>query len=235
MTARHPRPASSPRSLSDLPAQFGPAKVKLGIRNTTDIKLASIIRASIYQMQDNPNFPDPLPSQDIMQQALTAFAQTIIDADSARSAAMAITAKKAGLRATLEKLYAMRGNYLDMVSGGDPLMILDGGLQVRSTPSPIGELDMPTGLVCELNGTAGFMLLSWNPVTNAQTYLVQMASITSGMSPSDYPWVTQKPCPKRKLTVKNLLLGQSYAYRIVAVGGKTGQGPWSPPVMRTAG
>jgi hypothetical protein len=227
--------ARSPRRLRDLPSQLGSAKVKLGIRNTTDAAFLGIVRCSVQQMEDNPNFPDPMPTQDLMAEAVEALAQAMADADSARSAAIAATSRKDTLRAQLEQLYGLRGNYVAMVSGGNPNMIMSGGMRVRKDPSPIGELDMPSGLVCDLNGNAGMMILTWDVVTNAQTYLVQMAAITPEMDSADFPWVSLNPCSTRKLTITELTLGQRYAFRVAAVGGKTGQGYWSPPVMRTAG
>ncbi len=227
--------ARSFRKIAGVPTQTGSAKVKLGIRNTADSELLGLVRTSVQIIEDDPNFPDPMPSQDVMEQILAEFSAAIVDANSARSAAMAATARKDEVRSTLEKLYSMRGNYVALMSGGDDALILAGGMKVRNSPSPIGELAVPGNLFCELNGVAGIMNLSWDVVKNAQTYFAQMALVTPGMVQTDYLWESLKPCPKRKLTVKDLQLGQCYAFRVAAVGGKTGQGPWSPPVKRTAG
>ena len=79
------------------------------------------------------------------------------------------------------------------------------------------------------------MLLSWQAVDGALTYLLQQAIITSDMKPEDYPWTAIKTCTTRKVTLDSLNIGQTYAHRVAAIGGKTGQSPWSPPVTRTAG
>ena len=227
--------ARYPRRLTDLPPKIGKAKVKLGIRNTTDTEFAAIVRNMVAQLDDNPDFPDPMPAQDLMKEVLAAFTGAITEAASLRSATMAANSRKAELRAQLAKLTSMRGNYLNMVCGGSAALIQSAGAQVCNAPTPSGELPPPACLACQLNGVAGTMLLSWQAVDGALTYLLQQAIITSDMKPEDYPWTAIKTCTTRKVTLDSLNIGQTYAHRVAAIGGKTGQSPWSPPVTRTAG
>jgi hypothetical protein len=218
----------------DLSGQLGPAKVKLGIRNTSDLDLLQLIRASVEQMQDNPNFPNPIPDQDLMREALSDFSASIVEAESLRTAAMAANAKKNTLRAILERLYSQRGSYVALVSNGDPTLIMGGGLATRKDPSPVGQLLAPGNLSCELSNVAGQMIITWNVVRQAQGYLVQRALITPDMADKDFPWEPLPVCTKRKLTLNDLVLGQRYAFRVATIGGKNGQSTWSPAVIRMA-
>jgi hypothetical protein len=213
---------------------MGPAKVKLGIRNTSDLDLLQLIRSSVEQMQDNPNFPNLIPDQDLMREALGDFADSLTQAESLRNAAMAANARKDTLRAVLERLYSQRGNYVAIVSNGNPTLIMGGGLAVRKAPSPVGSLAAPQNLACELSNVAGRMIVTWDASGQAQGYIVQRAAITADQREGDYSWESLPVCSKRKLILDDLIHGQRYSFRVAAIGGKNGQSSWSPAVIRMA-
>jgi hypothetical protein len=213
---------------------MGPAKVKLGIRNTSDLALLQMIRASVEQIQDNPQFPNPIPDQDLMREALSDFADSITEVESLRTAAMAANARKDTLRAVLERLYSQRGSYVAIVSNGNPTLIMGGGLAVRKAPSPVGSLAPPQNLACELSNVAGRMIVTWDASGQALGYIVQRAAITADQPERDYPWESLPVCSKRKLILDDLIHGQRYAFRVAAIGGKNGQSGWSPAVIRMA-
>ena len=116
-----------------------------------------------------------------------------------------------------------RGSYVDLVANGDPNVILSYGFQVRANPTPVGDLAAPANLSVELNGTPGLMLLTWEGVEKARAYNLQI-------SPASTPartWAPLLTSSTTKTRLDDLKLGQLYAFRVAAVGGATGQSPWS--------
>lgn len=206
------------------------AKVKMDIGTRTNDNLLAYIANHIAAMTDNANFETPLPPapefltlyQDYQaaQAAVMAAKTTYDDAISERDAKRGLMTE--GMNA--------RGAYVQTASNGNRNVIISSGLNVRSTPTPVGILPPPVNLLIELNGTPGLMLLSWGRVPYARSYVIQC-------SPADTMervWSPFKTSSSARLRADGLTLGKVYAFRIAAIGGSTGQSDWSAEVVRMA-
>jgi hypothetical protein len=147
-----------------------------------------------------------------------------------RRASVAATGAMDTARAALDLILTQRGSYVDLVANGDPNVILSSGFQLRANPTPVGDLAAPANLSVELNDTPGLMLLTWEGVEKARAYNLQI-------SPASTPartWAPLLTSSTTKTRLDDLKLGQLYAFRVAAVGGATGQSPWSIEAVRMA-
>ena len=207
-------------------------RVKLDLSRKTDTDLVNFTYAHIEDMTDNANFPAPQPPAVDFKALADAFANAVTAKKSAENIAKQATAAKDEARLVLEQAFGVvRAPYVQITSNGNTDVILSSGLPVRSAPTPTGDLPPPTGLLLDLNGTPGVMLLRWNVVAKARGYVIEV-------SPADTMervWTTLATVNNAKpYTVSNLVLGKMYAFRVAANGGTSGQSFWSAEVSRMA-
>ena len=233
-TKPHKTAASTRAAADPAPAPTPPpgkaAHVKVDLRNKNNADAVLLAQTVMTHMDNNPSFPTPLPADVDVQTAIDTLVAGMAAADAARRASVMATATMATARTALDTLLSLRGTYVDLTANGDPNVILSSGFQLRATPAPVGDLDAPMNVNVELNGTAGLMLLNWDPVTDARAYNIQL----SPASTMERNWTSLTPTSTAKLKLGNMTLGQTYAFRVAAVGGASGQSLWSTEAVRMA-
>ena len=123
-------------------------------------------------------------------------------------------------------LVALRKNaaYVQSVSLESLSMMLSSGYQNVLPSSPSGPLDAPTILKVANNGTTQ-VLLRLTPVANANSYVTRLSS-DGGKT-----WVSGGISSQaRNIVLTNLVPGTVYTIQAQALGGSTGESPWSTPV-----
>lgn len=211
------------------PAPVPQAKVKVDIVNQTDADALQIMQRVVTAMTDNPNFPNPKPVAAVFNTAVETYASYLNQAETMRLMLKQLVTDKDRARVEAEQLLNLRAAYVETTSGGDASKILSAGFEVRNAPTPTGVLPPPLGLHVELNGTAGDMKLTWNKVPKARSFNAQFSEVNG----AERNWHLLPPCPKRRLNFDGEV-GRTYAFRVAAVGGSTGQSAWCPEVIRAA-
>jgi hypothetical protein len=123
-------------------------------------------------------------------------------------------------------LIALRKNaaYVQSVSLDSLSTLLSSGYQVVLPPSPSAPLDTPTILKVANNVTTQ-LLLRLTPVANANSYAIRL-SADGGKT-----WVNGCISSQaRSIVQKNVVPGTVYTIQAQALGGSTGESPWSTPV-----
>ena len=209
----------------------GNAKVKLELASRTDANLAAFAEAHATAMTGNANFPTPTPPAAVFSQWLTDFEMMLSQYENAKVTLKNLTEQKDALRAGLCAVFSQRALYVEMTSNGDPDVIASSGLPLRMPPSPVGTLPFPGYLRVIQSQSVGELVVKWNAVASAKSYVLQCAEVVPGEPP-----VWQQSYVGGKLTSlqKNLLPGKTYAFRVASIGGATGQSDWSPVVERMA-
>ena len=228
--AARPRYANS-RSVSlgePLPPSDG-AKVKLDLSSRNNDNLMAFATQHDADMKDNPNFPTPLPPAPDFEATMSAFGQAIINWMSARSAANAASSALAEARASLETALNHRGSYVQIASNGNATVIQSAGFAVRNPRTPSAPLDAPVGLAVDLNGVTGLMMVTWEADPAAKGYLVQCSE---DVTPRQ--WQVQPRVSVARMPFSDMVVGRTYVFQVAALGGATGQSPWSPEVIRAA-
>ena len=229
-THSKPAPRSAMRSDPVVPLTTT-ARVKVDIVRQTDTNAIQQALGHYDAMTDHPTLPTPVPTQDVFKAAVDDLAAKKVVADAATAAAVQATADKNTARTLMNKYYTTRGSYVDANAGGDSRVIISAAMGVRATGTPTGNLPAPLNLSVLLNGTPGEAVLNWEQVAVARGYNIQFSLATT----PDRHWdLVATVGVVGTATLPGLMLGQVYAFQVAAVGGASGQSPWSLEVTRMA-
>jgi hypothetical protein len=232
-------PAAAPGEAA--PRRFGPLAespvplddggvVKSGVYDMTDSELVSATSSVVVCMKDNARFPNPTPSLDFVDAANQELQAVLNQIAQIKIALRSAMARRDAIRKTVEANYRAEASYVQSASNGNTNAIVSAGFLLRATPSPVGNLAAPVGLNLTLNGTIGVMYLTWAPVDKARSYMIQVSDAAT----LERDWKSLRISTATKQKVDNLEPGKTYAYRIAAIGGASGQSPWSAEVIRMA-
>lgn len=205
-------------------------KVKQDLKSKVDSLLLTYAQTHIDKMAGNVYYPAPTPDDADFLVLFTEFKTAYEACEAAKDAQKAATAMKDEKRANLELGLSQRGNYVQTASNGNGPVILTSGFDVRSARTPVGVLPPPTNLSLELNGIAGAMALKWSGVPSARAYAIQISPANT----MERNWTPYETTTATRYHCENMTLGQTYAFRIAAIGGSTGQSAWSVEVVRMA-
>jgi Fibronectin type III domain len=204
------------------------AKVKLDLKDKSDSELYEFAQQHITAMAGNVNFTTPDPLAPAFLTLVTNFNTALQAAIVAQAAAKEKTSLKEDARAVLETGLRARGNYVENKSNGVEAIILSAGLPVKNPSAPISELMAPANLAATMGSLEGQVKLKWKAVRGAVSYIVQKSA---EVSPRVWSQVTISP--NARATVTGLTSGDTYAFRVCAVG-TVGQGPWSDEAVKMA-
>jgi hypothetical protein len=108
-------------------------------------------------------------------------------------------------------------------------VIAEAGMDPRAEPGAPAMPDAPTGLTATIGDHEGEIDLSWNPVLNARSYLIQQSTDPTNAA----GWEQVDTSTKSKATIGGLTSGTRYWFRVCAVGA-LGQSGWSNPDTKIA-
>lgn len=117
--------------------------------------------------------------------------------------------------------------FTQIATQGDEPKILSTGFEVRRAPTPPPPASAPGPLTVKLNGSPGVTKLSWPPVPDAKSYLVEQ----SPDPVTDTSWAQVDTPTKASCELDGADPGKVYWYRVAAVS-PSGAGPWSGPASR---
>lgn len=112
--------------------------------------------------------------------------------------------------------------FTQSVTQGDETKILSTGFDVRSAPAPTPPAGAPGPLTLKLNGSPGVTKLSWPPVSEAKSYLVEQSPDPI----TDTSWVQVGTPTKDSCDAAGAEPGKAYWFRVAAVS-TAGVGRWS--------
>ena len=203
------------------------SKVKLslaGMSATEKIQFTRRIATAMELAVDQ--FPDPPANFDELGD-LAYFLETAYNnAASARAAARTLTVVSDAAETQLDQIVTLVANYVQNVSSGDARMIALSGMAVRNAPSPVGTLTAPVGLVAVDGTGAGEVVLRWQALRGAMSYVVELTS-----DPQRRAWPTRKVSTRSGVRLGGLSGGTEYAFRVAALGA-AGLSGWSEVVPK---
>ncbi|MBL9116929.1 MAG: hypothetical protein JNJ83_18125 [Verrucomicrobiaceae bacterium] len=206
------------------------SKVKMNLTKRTDLEFLSFVKNHLARMVDNPDFEDPQPPEDDMNDSFELYKEKLQLLQELRALVAAATVGKDKAREALTAKMVTRGAYVQTASKGNPFKIRSAGLDVVKDRSPIGALPPPTNIRAYLSEFPGMMLLRWDGVENARGYLVEYS-----LDEEVRVFRQLANTTKTSLRLDNLIVGQRLVFRLATQGGKTGQSPWSAEMIRTVG
>jgi hypothetical protein len=204
-------------------------KIKLNLRNLDVSEKLQFARQIVSGMSGNPNFPTPDPALTLVTAAADSLESAYNEANVAKQNATARASTQDDTESALDAVLMKLANYVENASDGDETKILSAGMSVRAKPTPIGALAMPSNLAATAGDKEGEIDLSWDRVTGAKSYIIEMCP--EPITPTGWKQVTVST--KSGFTVTGLTSGAKYWFRVLGIGA-AGQGPWSDPATKYA-
>lgn len=91
------------------------------------------------------------------------------------------------------------------------------------------DIKCPTGLTATSGDLDGEIDLAWEPVEDANSYVLQVSRSGNNRS----AWVQEDVVSRSSYTISRLKSGKTYWFRVAAADSR-GQSPWSKPVCKKA-
>jgi hypothetical protein len=145
----------------------------------------------------------------------------------------------------LVALTSQLADYVQVASAGDPVIIESSGMDLKSAGTPAQLLDAVANPTATVGGNPGEIMLVWDRLTGARTYVVEMqVTIKDGTVVEPIPepegdvitepeddteWMRIDTITKSKLKVQGLQTGQVYSFRMAGINA-AGQGDYSQTV-----
>lgn len=121
------------------------------------------------------------------------------------------------------KLNAVAGYTLG-ATGGNPAAIESAGFYVVPPRTPSQPLEAPINVRVTTNGSPGVSKITWKPVEDAWSYLLQS-------SEDGIEWSESIACTKARHETTGAEPGKVCWFRVAGLN-PLGQGPWSEPARR---
>jgi hypothetical protein len=205
-------------------------KVKLNISRLSITEKNAKCRQIVAAVNGNPNFPSPNPPLATITAALDNSNNAFNAAQAARQEAKAKTSAQNDADDVVTGLMAQLAAHVESVAGGDETKIRSAGMDTKATSTTTTSIPQPPA---NLSATAGDrdgeIDLSWEAVSGAKSYVIQMSpdQITATS------WAHAGVATRSSQTIDGLTSGTRYWFRVAAING-VGQSGWSDPAMKIA-
>jgi len=205
------------------------AKVKLGLSRLSVLERIALASQIVTAMTANPNFTTPNPPLVDITTKKTALIAANNDANAKYLAAKDAVNLRNDLVRDMDSLLTQEASYVDNIANGNDNIIMSAGMSIRDAKAPIGELPAPTNLYATAGDEDGEIVLNWEPVRGAKSYVVYMT--TDPNVPDS--WAHKASRTESFIDIKELTSGNKYWFRVAAVGA-AGQGAFSDPATKYA-
>ena len=203
------------------------ALIKLNFARLSVPEKIALARRIVAAMTGNTHFTSPQPSLATITAATDGLEQSESDAQIARQEAKTKTTARNTKEDALGQLMTQAVGYVTAVSGGNEEVIQSAGMDVRATSGTSAAPGQPRALGATAGDHDGTMDLSWDPVVEAASYVIEMSPdpVTTNS------WKHQGVSTKSTFTVPGLQSGSRVWFRVAAVNAN-GQSPWSDPATK---
>ncbi len=165
----------------------------------------------VSDMTGNLNFVEPSPSLAEVEAAQSAYGSAL---NACSTGARQAYATKDVKRKALETILRNLGNYVNSVANGDEAMLLTSGFDLSKPAEAVGPLPAPQNVQVKPGRSRGTVIVSCDRVAHAKNYAVGYQNLTEG---EDSP-VEMVFAAKPKITIANLVSGNKYRFRFLALG-----------------
>ena len=205
------------------------SKIKLNLSRLTIPEKIALAQKIVAAMTGNANFTSPQPSLTSVTATITNLNTSYTEAQAARSDAKNKTTIQNQMEEALDGALSQLGDYVAGISGDDETKITSAGMDIRAARSAVGDLAAPTGMEASAGDRDGEIDLTWDKVKGAASYVIEQ----SLDPPTATSWTHAGASTKSQSTVRGLVSGTRYWFRVAALG-TNGQSPWSDPATKLA-
>ena len=198
------------------------AKVRLGLKKMSIPDKIALAARIITAMTGNPNFVTPVPSLAEITAQKNAMQTVYSDKMIKRVDLKVVTKLSDDQEKKTDRILTQAALYVENISAGDVTKISSAGMSIRHNIAPIGQLSVPMDLSAKAGGGDGEIILNWEPVRGARSYVVEIT--TDANVPSS--WKHKTNVTESSAAITGLTSGGKYWFRVAGVGA-AGQGPYS--------
>ena len=198
------------------------ARVKLNLRNLSITDKIAKGRQIVTAMTDNARFASPNPPLSDITTALDDLQNAFALVQAARSEVTTKTVNQDNAEAKLDQALTQLAGYVESVAGKDDTVITSAGMETKSSRSAPTVPTAPLGLSATAGEHEGEINLTWKPVVNARSYIVEFS--LDPATPNS--WTHTGVATAANKTLISLTSGKRYWFRVAAVGA-VGQSGWS--------
>ena len=203
------------------------ALIKLNFARLSVSEKIALARQIVTAMTGNAHFTSPQPSLTTITAAVNSLEQAESAAQAARQQARLTIVARNNKEDDLGQLMSQSAGYVTAIAGGDELIIQSAGMGVRASPGTSAAPGQPGALSATAGDHDGSMDLSWDPIVEAASYLIEK----SPDPPTATSWTHLGVSTKSTFTVTGLPSGTRVWFRVAAVNAN-GQSPWSDPATK---
>ncbi len=205
------------------------AKVKLNFRRLSVPEKVSKARQILAALTGNAKFTNPVPPLATLGAGVDALDDAYTSAQANRQAWSGAVDVQTAKADALDQLISQCASYVESVAGLDDSVIASAGMDPKAPAGSSTLPEAPSGLDATIGDHEGELDLSWDPVTNAMSYLVQKS-----LDPNNAAgWTQAVTSTKSTTTIDGLTSGTRYWFRVAAVAA-LGQSGWSDPATKIA-
>jgi hypothetical protein len=205
------------------------AQIKLKFSRLSIPEKIARARQIVTAMTGNAHFTTPQPPLSVITAAADELEAAAADTQAARQTAKTKTTIQNSKEDVLDRVVSQEGGYVTATSGGDEAIIQSAGMDVRAAPGTIGIPSPPQALGATAGDHDGQMDLSWDPVVEAASHVLE----TSPDPPTATSWSHVGVSTKSSFTVTGLQSGSRIWFRVAAIN-PAGQSGWSDPATKIA-
>jgi hypothetical protein len=205
------------------------ARVRLNLRSLSVPAKIAKGRHIVTSMTENENFSNPTPPLTEVTAALDALEGAFAQVQASRAQVTTLTVTQDTAEAKLDQILTQLAGYVESVAGKDDSLIASVGMEIKAAPSTPTLPSIPQSLSAAAGDHDGELLLSWKPVANAKSYIIESstdpATVTS--------WEHAGVATSASKTISDLKSGTRFWFRVAAVGAG-GQSGWSEHATKVA-
>lgn len=205
------------------------ARVRLNLRSLSVPAKIAKGRQIVTSMTDNQNFPNPTPPLTELTADLNALEQAFSQVQSARAEVTTRTATQENAEAKLDQKLTQLAGYVESVAGRDDTLITSLGMEIKASRSTPTLPSVPQAVSAAAGDHDGEILLSWKPVANAKSYLVESSTDPATVTSWEHAGVATSATK----VISSLKSGTRFWFRVAAVGAG-GQSGWSEQATKVA-
>lgn len=202
-------------------------KAKVGFHGVSDTDVLKAGNTAYSGLLANPAYPNtPIVLPDF-RQALDRFSAVIVDAEDGGK--KAISAKQSQ-RATVVKMYALLGHYVEAMCNNDPATFNTSGFtavsKTRTPPQPLTQARFSS---IDRGPNSGQTVVKVEPQARAIAFDVRY-TLVDGSGGTSGSWTTLTLTSPKKVTISGLTPAGTYQFQVRALG-KLGYTDWSPSMI----
>src|SRR6185503_5078036 len=198
------------------------ARIKLNLRNLSVTDKIAKGRQMVTAMTNNPSFANPNPPLPDVTTVLDDLEKAFALVQAARSDVTTKTVTQDNAETKLDQTLTQLAGYVESVAGKDEAVITSAGMDTKAPPSAPTIPTAPQGLGATAGEHEGEINLTWKPVANARSYIIEFS--LDPATPAS--WTHSGVATAANKTIFSLTSGKRYWFRVAAVGA-VGQSGWS--------